>query len=64
MRWSPFVPKCDIYHPLRQEALRKWQGKLGFGATYGKLLGVFVQAEHTECAEVLCEVIKKKCEQS
>ena len=37
---------------------------IGSSATYGKLLEVFVQAGNTECAEALCEVIKKKCEQS
>ena len=46
----------------RREALRKWQSKQGIGATYGNLLELFVQAGHTQCAEVLCEVLRKKCE--
>ena len=46
---------------IRQEALRRWQKKLGLGATYGNLLEVFVQAGHTECAEALCQVLKMKC---
>ena len=66
MSWSPFVSKHSItsYVHYRREALRMWQRKLGSSATYGKLLEVFVQAGHTECAEALCEVIKMKCEQS
>ena len=46
----------------RIEALRRWQSKQGIRATYGNLLELFVQAGHTECAEVLCEVLRKKCE--
>ena len=46
---------------VRQEALRRWQKKLGLGATYRKLLEVFIQAGHTECAEALCQMLKIKC---
>ena len=45
----------------RKEALRRWQSKLGLEATYGKLLELFEQAGHTQCAEALCEVLKMKC---
>ena len=51
-----------IYVMTRIEALRRWQSKQGIRATYGNLLESFVQAGHTECAEVLCEVLRKKCE--
>ena len=53
-----YVPSLNY---VRQEALRRWQKKLGLGATYRKLLEVFVQAGHTECAEALCQVLKIKC---
>ena len=54
----------DVYTYVmtRIEALRRWQSKKGIRATYGNLLELFVQAGHTECAEVLCEVLRKKCE--
>ena len=48
----------------RKEALRRWKSKLGFKATYGKLLELFEQAGHTQCAEALCKVLKMKCELS
>ena len=38
------------------------KSKLGFRATYGNLLKVFVNSGHTSCAEVLCELLRKKCE--
>ena len=44
--------------------MRRWQNKLGFKATYGKLLELFEQAGHAQCAEALCQVLKKKCELS
>ena len=46
----------------RKEALRRWKSKLGFKATYGKLLELFEQAGHTQCAGALCQVLKMKCE--
>ena len=52
---------CVVF-ARRREALRKWQSKQGIGATYGNLLELFVQSGHTQCAEVLCEVLRKKCE--
>ena len=45
----------------RQEALRSWQRNLGLKATYGKLFELFVQAGHSQCAEALCEVLRKRC---
>ena len=62
MRWNPVpnnVSNNNLLH--RQEALRRWQRKLGFRGTYRKLLEVFVQAGHTECAEALCEVLRMRC---
>ena len=52
---------CVVFS-RRREALRRWQSKQGIRATYGNLLELFVQAGHTQCAEVLCEVLRKKCE--
>ena len=46
----------------RREALRRWKNKQGPRATYGNLLEVFVRAGHTQCAEAVCEVLRKKCE--
>ena len=39
-----------------------WKTKNGFRATYGNLLELFVDAGHTPCAEVLCELLTKKSE--
>ena len=61
MRWNPLLVIDDVCIYIRQEALRRWQKKLGLGATYGNLLEVFVEAGHTECAEALCQVLKMKC---
>ena len=38
-----------------------WQSKQGFRATYGNLLVLFEHAGHTQCAQVLCEVLRRKC---
>ena len=56
--WPGFIVLC--LHVRRREALRTWQSKQGIGATYGNLLELFVQAGHTQCAEVLCEVLRRK----
>jgi len=45
----------------RREALRRWKSNQWLGATYGNLLESFVQASHTQCAEAVCEVLRKKC---
>ena len=50
------------YDLCRRDVLRMWKGKYGFYATYRHLLQVFVEAGHTECANALCELLKKKCE--
>ena len=42
--------------------MKLWKKKLGFRATYRNLLEVFVNSGHTSCAEVLCELLRKKCE--
>ena len=36
--------------------------KHGLDATYANLLELFVDAGHTQCAEAVCEVLRKKCE--
>ena len=38
--------------------------KQGLQATYGNLLEVFVRAGLADCAEMVCEVLRKKCEHS
>ena len=48
----------------RIEALRTWRDKLGHEATYGKLLKIFVKANCAHYADILCEVVSKKCEAS
>lgn len=35
--------------------------KQGLDATYENLLKLFVEAEFTEYADVLCDVIREKC---
>lgn len=42
--------------------MRRWQSRNGLQATYGNLLESFIEAGHTKCAEVICEVLRKKCE--
>ena len=37
-----------------------WKDKQGLEATYGNLLELFKTAGHSRCAEVLCEVLRKK----
>ena len=55
------VPLCDIlFTSCRREALSVWKDKLGLEATYGNLLELFETAGHSQCAEVVCEVLKKK----
>ena len=46
----------------RREALRKWKDKRGLVATYGNLMKVCIEAGHSQCAEAMCEILKKKCE--
>ena len=43
----------------RREALGMWRSKQGLRATYGNLLEIFVKAGHSQCAEAVCEVLKK-----
>ena len=42
--------------------LRKWKSKKGLKATYGNLLELLLKAGHSTCAEVLCKLLKSKCE--
>ena len=51
-----------LINDYRREALSRWKRKQGLAATYGNLLELFVKAGHTQCAEALCEVLRKKCE--
>ena len=44
--------------------MRRWKNYQGLHATYGNLLELFVNAGHTQCAEAVCEVLRKKCESS
>ena len=37
-----------------------WKDKHGLEATYGNLLELFETAGQSRCAEVVCEVLKKK----
>ena len=37
-----------------------WKDKQGLEATYGNLLELFKTAGHSQCAKVVCEVLKKK----
>ena len=52
-----------MYKNNRQEALRRWKNGHGLAATYGNLLDLCVKAGHTQCAEAICEVLRKKCEE-
>lgn len=46
----------------RKEALTRWKIKKGPMATYGNLLKLFMNAGYTQCAETICEMLKKKGE--
>ena len=37
-----------------------WKDKQGLAATYGNLLELFETAGHSQCAEVVCEMLQKK----
>jgi hypothetical protein len=45
---------------LRREALKRWRDYQGPAATYRNLLKLLIEAKHAECAEAVCEVLKKK----
>lgn len=46
----------------RCEVLKMWMSKQGTKATYGNLLELFIEIGQTQCAQTLCDVLKKKCE--
>ena len=52
----------DVCVSLRREALKRWWNRQRLQATYRNLLQLFVQAGHSPCAKALCEVLRKKCE--
>ena len=47
---------------LQDGGIEKWKEKSGPGATYGNLLRIFVKARHLDCADALCDMLRKKCE--
>ena len=59
--WLESVEDSLLEH-CRKEALRKWKEESGPGATYGNLLRIFVKARHLDCADALCDMLRKKCE--
>ena len=52
----------DQFCHIRREALKTWKNNKGLEATYGNLLKLFIKAEHTQCIDVLCELLKQKGE--
>ena len=40
--------------------MERWKDGQGVQATYGNLLEVFQKARHSQCAEVVREVLKKR----
>ena len=59
---KPVQSIARIIFFFRREALRKWKDKCGLAATYWNLMKVCIEAGHTQCAEAVCEILKKKCE--
>ena len=55
---------CSMMYVLlfsfRREVLRVWKNKLGFKATYQKLLDVFGENRHKACVKALCDILKDK----
>ena len=51
---------CFLFISCRREVLSVWKDKQGLAATYGNLLELFETAGHSQCAEVVCEVLQKK----
>ena len=54
---------CAVFNLLtscRREALSVWKDKQGLEATYGNLLELFETAGQSRCAEVVCQVLRKK----
>ena len=49
-----------LFISCRREALSVWKDKQGLAATYGNLLELFKTAGHSQCAEVVCEMLQKK----
>ena len=49
-----------LFISCRREALSVWKDKQGLEATYGNLLELFKTTGHSQCAEVVCEVLQKK----
>ena len=47
-------------HYYRLEALKRWKNRYGLRATYGNLLKLCVETGHTECAQVICDILKRK----
>ena len=37
-----------------------WKNQQGMSATYGNLLELFENAEHSQCAEIVFEMLRKK----
>ena len=51
--------ECSI-KKCRKEVLRRWKSNQGLRATYGNLLKLFMEAGQTQCAEAVCNVVRKK----
>ena len=47
-------------HYYRREALKRWRNRCGLHATYGNLLKLCVEAKYTKCAQVICDILKRK----
>ena len=43
-----------------QEAMSKWKTTCGIRATYKRLLETFINVHHTEGAEAVCSVLKRR----
>ena len=47
---------------IRQHVLIVWKNRKGLDATYKNLLELFLKAGHTECADTICTVLKRRGE--
>ena len=51
-----------VFSFIRRKVLSTWKEKKGFDATYKNLLELFLKADHTECADTICTVLKRRGE--
>lgn len=56
--WTSFLNTHASPEFFRVKCLQKWKLKLGFEATYGLLLDVFLRTENDKCADKIVELLR------